>query len=263
MDTVFQIEQIEQGCSKCGTFKEVDFTFAYQPLVDVRDQEIFGYEALVRDKETKTAKAVLDKVTAENRYAFDQTCRVKAISIAKQLGLDKILSINFLPNAVYEPEHCIQSTIRAAEQAGFPLDKIMFEVTESEKVYDTKHLKKIFDYYQSKGFVTALDDFGAGHAGLNMLINFVPSIIKLDIELVRDIDKDKIKQIVVNTTLEMAKQLEIVVLAEGVETLEEAQFFASKGVYLMQGYLFAKPGYESLPDVSRDLLKEVNKSFVS
>ena len=261
MDTVFQIEEIQQGCTKCGEFKENNFTFAYQPIVDIHNQEIFGYEALVRDRVTKTAKAVLDKVNAENRYAFDQTCRVKAISMANQLGLDRVLSINFLPNAVYEPKHCIQSTIRAAEMSGFPLDKIMFEVTESEKVYDTKHLKNIFDYYQSKGFVTALDDFGAGHAGLNMLINFIPNIIKLDMELVRDVDSSTVKQVVVNTTLEMAKQLNITVLAEGVETLGEAKFFAEKGVYLMQGYLFAKPGYESLPGVSQELLAQVSQSF--
>lgn len=262
MNTVFPVEEIEQGCTKCGTFKESDFTFAYQPIVDISKQEIFGYEALVRDRVTKTAKAVLDKVNAENRYAFDQTCRVKAISMANQLGLDKVLSINFLPNAVYEPKHCIQSTIRAAEVSGFPLNKIMFEVTESEKVYDVQHLKNIFDYYQSKGFVTALDDFGAGHAGLNMLVNFIPSIIKLDIELVKNIDQDKVRQIVVGCMLDMARQLKITILAEGIETLAEATYFASKGVYLLQGYLFAKPGYEALPEVDSTLLKQLNEAYI-
>ena len=262
MSTVFPVEEIKIGCKKCGLFTESDFTFAYQPIVDIQSMDIYGYEALVRDKVTKTAGAVLEKVNEKNRYAFDQTCRTKAISTAKKLGLNKILSINFLPNAVYEPEHCIQSTIRAAESSGFPLKNIMFEVTESEKVYDVDHLQKIFDYYQSKGFVTALDDFGAGHAGLNMLAKFSPNILKLDIEMVRGIHQDRIKQTIVKSVLDMAKELKIEVLAEGVEEYEEAVYFCQRGVRLMQGYYFAKPGYESLPEVELSQLKDLNQMFV-
>ncbi len=262
MPTHFPISKIETGCSKCGELKDFDFSFAYQPIVDVSDKSIFGYEALVRDRVTKTAKAVLDKVNDENRYAFDQSCRTKAISMANQLGLDKVLSINFLPNAVYQPEHCIQSTIRVAEFSGFPIEKIMFEVTESEKVYDVDHMRKIFDYYQSKGFVTALDDFGAGHAGLNMLAQFIPNIIKLDMEMVRNIHADNVKQVIMKSILDMANSLKITVLAEGVEVLEEAVYFAQRGVTLMQGYFFAKPGYESLPEVDEKVLEEVNQFYV-
>ncbi len=242
------------GCKKCGALTDFDFTYAYQPIVNIKTKTVFGYEALVRDRVERTAKAVLDKVNDENRYAFDQMCRSRAISLATKLGLDKVLSINFLPNAVYQPEHCIQNTIRVAEVNGFPLSQIMFEVTESEKVYDVTHLKGIFEYYQSKGFITALDDFGAGHAGLNMLAQFVPDMIKLDMEMVRDIDKNSVKQIIVTGVLEIAHSLNIQVLAEGIETLEEMLFFKERGVELMQGYLFAKPGYECLPEADFSML---------
>lgn len=256
------LENELMGCSKCGMLTNLDFTYAFQPIVDIENKDIFGYEALVRDRVHKTAGAVLRQIDDNNRYAFDQKCRIRAISLANQLGMDKMLSINFLPNAVYQPKNCIQSTIKVAEKTGFPIERIMFEVTESEEVLDIKHLKKIFDYYQEMGFMTALDDFGAGHAGLNMLSQFVPDLIKLDMEMVRDIDTQKVKQVIVKSILEIAHTLDIIVLAEGVETMAEAKYFAERGVALMQGYLFAKPGFQSLPEVPEEMLSEANSYFL-
>lgn len=247
MATYFPIEEILSGCGKCHAELGFDFTFAFQPIVDFKAQKLFGYEALVRGSQGESAWSILSQVNDQNRYAFDQACRVKAIQLASELKLDTMLSINFLPNAVYEPAHCIQSTLRAAKQFGFPIERIMFEITESEQVQDVAHLTKIFDYYQKQGFTTALDDFGAGHAGLNTLANFVPNIMKIDMELVRDIDTHKTKQIIVKSLVDMCHQLNVTVLAEGLETQAEVDFFNGLNVSLMQGYHFAKPGFECLP----------------
>lgn len=257
MPTYFPIEEIEIGCDHCGAQLPFEFTFAFQPIVNLRSQSIFGYEALVRGVNGEGAYSILSQVNDQNRYAFDQACRVKAITLASELKLDKILSINFLPNAVYQPEHCIQSTLRAAEAAQFPIENIMFEITESEEVVDAKHLTKIFNYYQSHGFVTAIDDFGAGYAGLNLLTQFIPNIMKLDMELVRNAPESKSKRIINRNLIALCNQLHITVLAEGVETIEEARFFNDLGVYLMQGYYFAKPGFECLPEVSPTLLDPI------
>lgn len=249
MATYFPIEDIMTGCGKCHAELGFDFTFAFQPIVDLEKRDIFGYEALVRGANQASAWSVLQQVNDQNRYAFDQACRVKAIELASQLKLDRMLSINFLPNAVYEPAHCIRSTFDAAKRFQFPTERIMFEITESEQVADVKHLTKIFEYYQAQGFTTALDDFGAGHAGLNMLASFVPHLLKIDMELVRDIDKNSVKQIIVESLIQMCKKLRVRVLAEGLETREEVEYFRSLGVTLMQGYYFAKPGFECLPQV--------------
>ncbi|BBP44383.1 EAL domain-containing protein [Thiosulfativibrio zosterae] len=257
MATTFPIEEIKAGCEHCGTKLPFEISFAFQPIVNLRRQSIFGYEALVRGVNGEGAPTILSQVNDQNRYVFDQTCRVKAIQLASELKLDKMLSINFLPNAVYQPEHCIQSTLRAAECYQFPVENIMFEITESEQVVDAKHLTRIFNYYQSKGFVTAIDDFGAGYAGLNLLTQFIPNIMKLDMELVRDVDKSEVKQIINRNLISTCNQLKITVLAEGIETLEEAQFFKDLGVYLMQGYYFAKPGFEHLPEVPKELYEPI------
>ncbi|BCN92356.1 diguanylate phosphodiesterase [Thiomicrorhabdus immobilis] len=250
MVTHFPIQQIESGCAHCGSTLPFDFTFAFQPIVNLRRQQIFGYEALVRGVNGESAASILSQVDDDNRYAFDQACRVKAIQLASELKLDKMLSINFLPNAVYQPEHCIQSTLRAAKECNFPVENIMFEITESEEVLEARHLTKIFNYYQSQGFVTAIDDFGSGYAGLNLLTSFIPNIMKLDMELVRNVDKDRVKRIINRNLIATCNQLKVTVLAEGIETVEEARFFKDLGVYLMQGYYFAKPGFKSLPEVS-------------
>ncbi|MPQ76241.1 EAL domain-containing protein [Hydrogenovibrio sp. JE_KL2] len=260
MATKFSIEEIKSGCKSCESQLNFDFTFAYQPIVDIQNKTIFGYEALVRDPVTRTAKTVLDKVNDHNRYAFDQACRKKAIGIARQLNLNKILSINFLPNAVYEPEHCIKSTLRAAKAANFPINQIMFEITESEEIYDKSHLKKIFQYYESQGFITALDDFGAGFAGLNMLSAFIPKVLKIDMELVSNIDQNETKKIIVTSLIDMCQKLGITVLAEGIERKEEAVFFVKNGVYLLQGYFFAKPEVECLPEVELSIIDSLYES---
>ncbi|HST43976.1 MAG TPA: EAL domain-containing protein, partial [Luteimonas sp.] len=155
-------------CAGCQGDQRLDFDIrmAFQPIVDARDRSIYGYEALVRTMEGGSAAEVIARVRPEQLYRFDQTCRVKAIATAARLGLRQRLSINFFPNAVYEPATCIRLTLAAAQTCGFPTDKLIFEAAESEQVRDQSHVTRIFRDYQSRGFLTAIDDFGAGYAGL-------------------------------------------------------------------------------------------------
>lgn len=240
------------GCVQCKNNDELgfDFEYAYQPIVNVRTRTIFGHEALVRGPNGESAWSVLSQVTDANRYMFDQACRVKAIRGAAALGISEMLSINFLPNAVYRPEACIRSTLNAAREYDFPIERIIFEVTESEQVMDRPHLVNIFEEYRRFGFRSAIDDFGAGYAGLNLLADFQPDIIKIDMELVRDIDTKRPKQAIVGGIVAICAELGIQVLAEGIETPGERDFLARAGVELMQGYLFCKPAFKAIGTVS-------------
>ncbi|WGK84062.1 EAL domain-containing protein [Vibrio aestuarianus] len=223
---------------------------AFQPIVNCRTQAIFGYEALVRGLNNESAYSVISQVNDDNRYVFDQQCRIKAIALASKLGIDSILSINFLPNAIYKPERCIRTTLEAAKRYNFPTEKIMFEFTEVEKIEDSSHVKRVVEYYQTLGFKTATDDFGSGYSGLNLLADFQTDIIKLDMGLVRDIHQDKTRQSIVKHCLAIFSDLNITPLAEGIEKREEFIWLMEAGVDLMQGYFFAKPGFESLPEVT-------------
>lgn len=239
------------ACSACrdGHALDFDFTMAFQPIVDVVAQTIVAYEALVRGPQGQGAGWVLDKVTSSNLYAFDQACRVRAIEWAAKLAMPCRLSINFLPNAVYRPQACIRATLLAARRVGFPMHQIMFEITESERVSDGEHLTSIVAEYRRRGFAVAIDDFGAGYAGLNLLARFQPDIIKIDMELVRGIDRDPVRQTIVEGLMLVARRLGIEVIAEGVESEREAQALFRLGVRQFQGFLFARPAVEALVPV--------------
>ncbi|WP_346773201.1 EAL domain-containing protein [Asaia bogorensis] len=236
------------GCSD-GTGFDVPITMAFQPIVDLSTRQIFAYEALVRGKNGASAQEILSRVTPENRYAFDQTCRVTAITLASELGLAEqgaLLSINFLPNAVYDPTTCIGATLEAAERVDFPTDRILFEFCENETL-DTEHLLHILQTYDRMGFKTAIDDFGAGYAGLSLLSRFQPDYVKLDMGLSRAIDSTPVKQVMMRHTIAMLEGLNVTPICEGVETPEEASILSDLGISLQQGYIYAKPALAELP----------------
>lgn len=242
------------SCVACkdGVGFELPITMAFQPIADIRTETVFAYEALVRGQDGRGADEVMAQVSPENRYAFDQLCRTTAIDLASRLDLASngaCLSINFLANAVYEPRACIRATLAAAVRTGFPLDRIIFEFTEQEAL-DADHILNILRVYRAMGFKTAIDDFGAGYAGLGLLSKFQPDIVKLDMALIRDIDTDGVKRTIVRNTLNLLRDLDIQAVCEGIETRGEYDVLCDLGVSLMQGYLLARPEVEALPEVS-------------
>lgn len=247
-------------CDHCTARGPLDFkfTFAFQPIVDVARREIFSYEALVRGPNGESAFWVLNQVTDENRYRFDQDCRVAAIALAARLGMSTHLNINFMPNAVYRPENCIRTTFAAAEKYGFPVERIIFEVVENDHLAEASRLVTIMSEYKRFGFLTALDDFGAGFAELKLLARFQPDVLKLDMDLVRGVENDRARQAIVQGTMVTCAALGVRVLAEGVETLAEYTWLRNAGIELFQGYLLARPGFETLPQVGFDALLDSN-----
>lgn len=243
------------GCGACAeeTALSFDFTMAFQPIVDFDKKEVFAQEALCRGLNGEPAGEIITRANNENLYKFDQMCRVKAVRLASRLKMNSYLSINFLPNAVYRPENCLRTTIKAANEYNFPLDKIIFEITEVEKVKDNAHLKNIVTEYQRQGFKTAIDDFGAGYSGLNLLSSLQPDFLKLDMELTRDIDANPIKRTIVKGIVQVANDLGIRLIAEGIETKNELAVLQDFGINLFQGFYFAKPAFESLAEISPEV----------
>jgi EAL domain-containing protein (putative c-di-GMP-specific phosphodiesterase class I) len=241
-----------EGCRDGGGFT-LPFTMAFQPIVDVSTGAVFAHEALVRGVNGEGAGTILAAVDDSNRYAFDQQCRVKAIELAASLDLaarGESLSINFLPNAVYEPRACIRLTLAAAARTGFPVENIIFEFTEDEKI-DAQHLLNILSAYRGMGFRTAIDDFGACFAGLDLLSKFQPDILKLDMALIRGVDADPIRRSIVKHLLALCADLGILAICEGVETASELETLQELGAKLIQGYFLAKPKLEALAEIAQ------------
>jgi EAL domain-containing protein (putative c-di-GMP-specific phosphodiesterase class I) len=243
------------SCHACldGTKKPFPFSVAFQPIVDVVEQEVFAYEALVRGPNGESASSVLSQITEDNRYAFDQNCRVAAITDAVRLGLTNTtsrLSINFMPGAVYSPAACIKLTLETANRCNFPVDRLIFEITEGEAVQDRDHLRSIVHEYQSRGLKVAMDDFGSGYSGLSLLADLPVDYLKLDINLVRNLPQRPAALTIVKSIVALAAALGQDIVAEGIETPEEFLAVRDCGIHLMQGFLFASPGFEHLPNVT-------------
>ena len=242
-------------CQGCGSSEPLpfDFTMAFHPIVDLGRGVVWGYEALVRGTQGQPAGQILSQVDEGRQYKFDQACRVKAIELAGRLfpRTDETrLSINFMPNAVYEPAACIRTSLETARRVGFDTRRIMFEFTENERMVDTKHVARIIAEYKRLGFITAIDDFGAGHAGLNLLANLQTDLIKIDMEIIRGVTDSAARRAIIAGILVMARALDITIIAEGIETEAELATLRDAGIDLFQGFLFAKPALEDLPTVS-------------
>jgi EAL domain-containing protein (putative c-di-GMP-specific phosphodiesterase class I) len=238
-------------CAGCGSDSQIpDLAMAFQPIVDAESGVAFAYEALVRGPNGEGAQEVLQQVTPDNLYAFDQRCRVEAIRGAVAAGILETgahLSINFLPNAVYSPMACIQLTLKTAQETGFPTARLIFEFTENEHMADTNHVRGIVGTYKKMGFSTAIDDFGAESAGLRLLTEFETDFLKLDMELIRGIGSSARRQSVVKGLVHLANSLGTTIIAEGVETAEEYCALRAIGVRYFQGYYLARPGFRHLP----------------
>ncbi|WP_311065140.1 EAL domain-containing protein [Halomonas sp. DWK9] len=225
---------------------------AFQPIVDVIQRQVVYYEALVRGINGESAFSILDQVTDELMYRFDQACRVKAIELASELDMTERLSINFLPNAVYEPEACIQSTLETSRRVGWPTERLNFEITETERVVDRAHMRNIIDSYRRMGFTTSLDDFGNGYANLDLLTDLRPDTLKIDRELVMGCDSNIRRQAILKSMVALARTLGTQLVAEGVETREESRCLLALGITVQQGYYFARPQVGALPTVESE-----------
>src|SRR4051812_17537666 len=163
------------GCMACHVGHRLGFELAtaFQPIIDAdRGGAVMAYEALVRGPEGQGAGWVLDQVPPDGLYAADKACRIAAVEDAGRLGLPATgakLSVNTLPNAILDPLTCMRTTLLAAQRLGFPMETLIFEVSERERVVDPKHLQRIIESYHGMGFTLAIDDFGAGNAGLALL----------------------------------------------------------------------------------------------
>jgi EAL domain-containing protein (putative c-di-GMP-specific phosphodiesterase class I) len=191
----------------------------------------------------------LRQVPTERLFAFDQKARAHAINLAMRLGISCHLNLNFLPRSLEASPTSIVSSLEAAERANLPIKRIVIEVVEGEIIEDHSQFSRLINEYRGIGLKVAIDDFGAGYSGLNLLAEFQPDQVKLDMKLITGIERHGPRQAIVRAISQICSDLGIDIVAEGIETEDEYAWLASQGIRLFQGYLFAKPGFESFPAV--------------
>ena len=233
------------------------FSMAFQPIVDIEHRSVFAYEALIRGLQNQPAASILDSPCGLSReQTFDERSNALAIQLAEELGLHSTgaaLFLNFRPSTTGSAADRLAFLLEAAERSGFPLDRLVMEITESEPVFDPAGLERVFARFRSRGVRSAIDDFGAGFAGLSLLSSFHPDLLKIDISLIHNIHLLPRNRSIVRAVATLARELGISVIAEGIEHTDEAKVLRDLGIHLMQGNLFAEPGFESLPLWPSDL----------
>ena len=222
-------------------------SFAFQPIVNARTHKVTAYEALVRGPHNESADAVLRKIPRAELATFDEECRKAALAMAKRLELKCDLNLNLLPQGFRADRDCLASTLDMAIEHGFAPEKLVLEVTEGEVLGNHDRFTELIGIYRGLGMRLAVDDFGSGYSGLNVLADFQPDQIKLDKNLVRGIEGRGPRQAIVRAILQVCRDLGIELIAEGIESEDEYKWLCDEGVSFFQGYLFAHPGFESLP----------------
>ncbi|WP_422928976.1 EAL domain-containing protein [Singulisphaera sp. PoT] len=225
-------------------------TSHFQPIVHAQDPgHVFAYECLLRGVEAggklvppgRLFEAARD---AEMLFPLDRAARLTAIRCASENGLDRgdsNLFINFNPASIYDPRYCLAATVAAIRETGYRPDRVVFEVVESDEVKDVDHLVRIANYYREAGFKVALDDLGSGYGSLNLLGILKPDFVKLDMHLIRGVDREAYKAGILSKLLEMSQSLGIESVAEGIETEGEYAWVREHGADYVQGFLFGKP----------------------
>lgn len=219
----------------------------FQPIVCADDTTtVFAQEALLRGVSEDGSLIAPGRVFEAAREAgllfqLDLAARRTAIRSAGHTKIPQHLFINFNPTSIYDPEFCLRSTVQTVHETGLEPERIVFEIIESDRNADVDHLRRITDFYRNAGFQIALDDMGSGYSSLNLLHQLRPDFVKLDMELIRDVHRDPYKAMIAQKMLEIAQELGIRTVAEGVECREELHWVRDHGATYVQGYLIARP----------------------
>ncbi|HZU81479.1 MAG TPA: EAL domain-containing protein [Polyangiaceae bacterium] len=213
---------------------------AYQPIVSWSRREVFGYEALLRSNEPALPHpgAVLDAAERLDRlYELGRAIRSQAAGPVQQMPLDAALFVNLHTQDLLD-----EDLFDASGPLARIANRVVLEITERASLHAIRDVQTRIARLRSMGFRIAVDDLGAGYAGLTSFAQLEPEVVKLDMSLVRGVHTQSTKQTLVRTMIAMCHELGMRVVAEGIETPEERDAIVEAGCDLLQGYLFARPG---------------------
>jgi EAL domain-containing protein (putative c-di-GMP-specific phosphodiesterase class I)/CheY-like chemotaxis protein len=212
---------------------------AYHPIVRADSSQVFGYEALLRSDEPALGRPRAMVATADRLglvHELGRTVRERAAIPFAHAPATALLFINLHPSDLLDP----LLTSPAA-----PLSKlaarVVLEVTDRSSIHHIKDLPGHVRQLREMGFRIAIDDLGAGYAGLNSFAQLEPEFVKLDMTLVRNVHSDRVKRRIVRSLASLAKEMGIATVAEGIETVEERDAVVELGCDLLQGSFFARP----------------------
>ena len=217
----------------------------FQPIFNIQAQKIHGFEALSRGPEHSPLFSPVPLFqTAEHAGRLSEIetlCRSISLSEFKKRQFPGKLFINISPKALLDPDHPKGATLALLQQLGIPPSQVVIELSEQYPADDIDLLKSCLNHYRNQGFLTAIDDLGAGYSGLRLWSELAPDYVKIDRHFIHEIDKTPVKQEFVRSIVELCQSLTCKVIAEGIETPAELSVLKQLGIIYCQGYLLGRP----------------------
>jgi EAL domain-containing protein (putative c-di-GMP-specific phosphodiesterase class I) len=224
----------------------------YQPVVDVVERRIVGYEALSRVPRVRFPNPEeLFKVAHEQQslWQLERLCRERALDGVPALDPGQLLFLNVEPESMQDPELLGDAFVERLASVGLAPTQVVFEITEHSAIRDYAAIRAHLARARDRGFRLAMDDVGSGYAGLQSIAEIAPDFLKVDMSLVRDVHRHTIKRELISTIRRFTDSTGITLIAEGVESLHELGSLTAAGVRCAQGFLFARPAAPpDLPD---------------
>ena len=221
---------------------------AFQPIFDIYTSRVRFYEALVRGPNGESAASILELIPPEASAAFDDEVRITAVKKAARLGLVESgagLSINLDFATDLMDANALDRFATITQRLGLHNWKIIFELTENTRLTPAE-IGAVVSRYCAHGFSTALDDFGAGYSGLVTLAEVPTDFVKLDMDLIHDIDSSPVRAKIVAGIVGVLENLGRRIVAEGVETAAELYSVKALGIRKVQGFLLGRPSMTEL-----------------
>lgn len=242
--------------------KEHKIKTVFQPIVSLETGEVYAYEALSRIT-LKMSDLSIDKLfdmanQLEQVWNLEKLCRKKALKKAAEKPKHTKLFLNVDPNVMLDQKFYQGFTKECVEKYKLKTSDIVFELTERTSVEDWELFQSVVKYYKEQGFGIAIDDFGSGYSGLNRIRLVEPKYIKIDMEFIRDIHLDKVRYSMLEVMVKFCKEMNYILIAEGIEKEEELQALIRLGVTYGQGYFFGKPK-EEFADIPKSVRQKVHE----
>ena len=236
----------------------------FQPIVSLKNGKIIGYEALSRVIDPKDIQCSEELFYLAGIYGkvweLEQLCRTKILEKYSEFsdkGYGKLF-LNVNPMVIHDKGFRSGFTSEYLQRYSVDIQSIVFEVTERNAVDDIKGFKDTVRHYKEQGYNIAVNDAGSCYSGLNLICDVVPHYLKLDIALIRDINKDAVKYAMVKAMVEFANLTNIELIAEGIECEDELKALLKLGVHNAQGYFLRRPDSE-LKEIDKNALEVIQK----